>query len=188
MTHPTDDDYRLHGALEQDRRERDWDRNWGVIEALRETRHLGPVVGTLVVAAVAIYAAAWATGQGDVLGGLVIGAVAIVCGGLWLDTELCKGTPAHVHECRRCRRETDRWRGSTRDDMWVTSLVGQRSAAARTPPPNRYRQPAPPQPRSWDGDAEPAVRKTVEPRSVTAEPPAVVDGVQPQPFGGEVDD
>jgi hypothetical protein len=162
VTHPTDDDHRLHGALEQDRREHDWDRDWGPIEALRETRQLGPVVGCLLIAAIGVYIGAWTAGNGDVLGGLVIGALAIVGGGLWLDIELCSGTPAHVHECRRCRRETDRWRGPTRDDLRATSLVGQRSAAPRTPAASLYGR-VPPEPREWPEELKPAVRRTDPP-------------------------
>lgn len=187
MTHSTGEEPRCDGALEQELRERDWDRTWGVVEALRETRHLGPVLGTLVLASIGVYAAAWVAGQGNPVAGLLIGVAAIVGGGLSLDTELCKGTPVRGHECRRCRRETDRWRGPTRDDQWVAALVGQSSPAARTPAPTRYRQSGPPEPRSWAGEAEPAVRKVVEARSVTAEPPAGIDGAQPRPFGGGVD-
>jgi hypothetical protein len=172
VTHPTDDEFRLHSALEQDRRERDWERDWGRIEALRETRHLGPVVGSLVIAAIGVYIGAWMAGNGEPIGGVVVGAAGLVGGGLWLDTELCKGTPTHVHECRRCRRETDRWRGPTRDDLWVTSLVGQRSPAERTPAPRRYDRHSG-EPREIPDDTEPAVRALTH----RADDPRVYDTV-----------
>lgn len=190
MTHATDQQRRLHSGLEQDRRERDWDRQWSPVEALRETGHLGPVAGTLVMAAIGIYIAAWMAGRGDLLGGLVIGAVAVVGGGLMVDTQLCKGTPAHVHECRRCRRETDRWRGPTRDEQWVTALVGQSSAASQTPPATRYAIEGPPEPRSWRDDLEPAVREITEPRTVHISEllqDEEVDSLRAAPNGGAGD-
>jgi hypothetical protein len=156
MTHPTNRECRVHSGLEQEQRERDWDRDWAPIEALRETRHLGPVVGSIAIAAIGVYIGADLAGNGDPIAGVVGAAVSLAVGGLWLDTELCKGTPATVNECRRCRRETDRWRGPTRDDQWVASLIGQSSPAERTPAATRYDR-GPPEPRDWVGEPEPAV-------------------------------
>jgi len=161
---------RLHGAARQDEREQTLDRNWGPFTALRETGLIGPVALVVVLAIVGIYAGATMARNGEALGGVGVGAVTLVVGGLWLDSELCKGTPATVHECRRCRRETDRWRGPTADDQSLTSLLGQRSAAARTPSATRYDRadPVPPASRVPPADIKPAIRRVDEPRPAPA--------------------
>lgn len=175
MTHRTSiEPERLHGASRQDEREQTLDRDWSPLTALRETGLLGPVAITVALILVGIYVGATMVRSGQPMGGVSVGAVALIGGGLWIDTELCKGTPATVHECRHCRRETDRWRGPTADDQWLTSLVGQRSAAARTPSATRYDRvdAEPPAPRVPPADTEPAVRP--------------VDELRPAPTGDEL--
>lgn len=141
MIHPTSNGpERIHGAAIQEGRESDLDREWNALEALRETGHLAPVATMLVLAGVSVYLGGWMIQNGEVLGGVAIPAVGILAGGLAMDTHLCAGTPARAHECRRCRRETDRWRGPTRDGQLLTSLVGQRSPAEQTPRASRYEQ------------------------------------------------
>ncbi|WP_276258127.1 hypothetical protein [Haloglomus litoreum] len=186
MIHGSFDERETRSAVEQDAAERTLDRDWTLLEALMETKQLGLLVFMLVLIGVLVYAGARMAATGDPLVGVGLAGASLVGGGLLLDSVLCVQTPAHVHECRKCRRETDRWRGPTRDDQWVTSLVGQPSAADRTPSATRYEREA--EPRAWAGEAEPAVRKLSKPRSVAADPPSSVDGGQPRPSSGGAGD
>ncbi|WP_276260582.1 hypothetical protein [Haloglomus litoreum] len=174
-------------AFEQELRERDWDRSWGAIEALRETGHLAPVATYLLLAAVTIYAGALGVRGNSPVAGLALAVGGLVGFGLMIDTTLCKGTPAHVHECRRCRRATDRWRGPTRDGQWIMSILGQPSAAEATPAAQRYGRSAP-EPWTWPEEADPAVREVSVTRSAAADPPSSIDGTQPSPPNGGAGD
>lgn len=124
-------------ARAQAERERLFDRDYALVESLRETGQLWPVAFFAAAMPVGVYLGARGVAGSTPIGGLALAAAALVGGGLALDTHLCKGTPASVYECRRCRRATDRWRGPTRDAQWVTSIVGQGSAAGQTPTPSR---------------------------------------------------
>jgi hypothetical protein len=137
MTHPTDDRPRVHSGREQSHRERLFDEDFGLVESLRMTGHLPDAAMKVVLGGLFVYVGGWMVANGDPLLGLGLASTAVIGAGLALDTTLCKGTPASVHECRRCRRETDRWRGPTRDSQWVTSVTGQPSAARETPSASR---------------------------------------------------
>lgn len=158
-------------ARDQAARERLFDSDYALVESLRETGQLWPVAFFAAVIPVGIYLGARGVAGSTPLGGLALAVGALLGGGLALDTHLCKGTPASVYECRRCRRATDRWRGPTRDTQWVTSIVGQGSPAGRTPTPSRY-----------DLDTEPEVET---PDSATpdeeSEPDPLFDTVTAEP-------
>jgi hypothetical protein len=191
--HPDTD---VPSARAQAARERLFDSDYALVESLRETGQLWPVAFFAAVIPVGIYLGARGAAGSTPIGGLALAAVALVGGGLALDTHLCKGTPASVYECRRCRRATDRWRGPTRDTQWVTSIVGQGSAAGRTPTPSRYQldtesEAETPASTTPDEASEPDPlfdTVTAEPsgEDTSAEPDEVIDATDLDDAGGSV--
>jgi hypothetical protein len=133
MIHPGEIRNRAPAAAEQHELERKRDSELTALDALRETGSLGPLLALAIATAVGIYFGARLVSMGDLAPGLLLAGASIVGGSLAMDTRLCVGTPTRIHECRHCRRETDRWRGESRDGRRHTSLFGQRSAASETP-------------------------------------------------------
>lgn len=172
-------------ARAQAERERLFDRDYALVESLRETGQLLPVVFFAAAIPVGVYLGAQAAAGSTPIGGLALAVAALVGGGLALDTHLCKGTPATRHECRRCRRATDRWRGPTRDDQWFTSIVGQTSAAGQTPAAGRRDAAV-----EFDDTAPGAVDEEPDELydTVTAEPSGDVSDEAPVFDGTDLDD